>query len=111
MRQLFDILPVLSSSMSNEESSTDVLFLDSHAADRILAAYDDGATEVEVSLALGMTTAQVSLEGKPWDRAQLQKISADQDSIYFINSEGIFKAAIRGLHFYKLMPVARNQAP
>jgi predicted methyltransferase len=97
--------------MSSEESSTDVKFLDSYAADRILAAYGDGLTEVEVSLDLGITTTRISLEDQPWGRGQIEKISSDEDSVYFINREGIFKAAIRGKHFYKLMPVARNQAP
>ncbi len=97
--------------MSPEENSADVLFLDSYAASRILAAYNEDETEVEVSLDLGITTTHVSLAGQPWDRDQLHKISADKESVYFINSEGIFKAAIRGKHFYKLMPVARNQAP
>ncbi|MHA2072328.1 MAG: class I SAM-dependent methyltransferase [Candidatus Thorarchaeota archaeon] len=97
--------------MSSERSSTDVLFLDSFTADHILSAYSEGLSEVEVSFDLGITTTRISLENEPWSREQLQKISADQESIHFINSEGIFKAAIRGKHFYKLMPVAKNQAP
>jgi predicted methyltransferase len=97
--------------MTSEKSSTNVSFLDSFTADHILSAYSKGLSEVEVSLDLGITTTRISLEDEPWSREQLQKISADQESIYFINSEGIFKAAIRGMHFYKLMPVARNQAP
>jgi predicted methyltransferase len=96
--------------MSTEESST-VLFLDAHAADRILAAYDEGATETEVSLDLGLTIHKIKLVDQPWNVEQLEKIARDADSIYFINDEGIFKAALSGKHFYKLMPVARNQAP
>ncbi|MHA2210414.1 MAG: spermine/spermidine synthase domain-containing protein, partial [Candidatus Thorarchaeota archaeon] len=97
--------------MSPAEPSTDVLFLDSYAADHILTAYDMGATEVEVSLDLGVTTQQIKLANQPWNIEQLQKIARDENSIYFINDEGIFKAALSGRHFYKLMPVVENQAP
>jgi predicted methyltransferase len=97
--------------MSPEESSAGVLFLDAHAADRILTAYHEGATEVEVSLDLGMTTQRIKLEDQPWNLKQIKKIARDVESVHFINDEGIFKAAIRGKHFYKLLPVARNQAP
>ena len=102
---------ILSDSMSPEESSAGVLFLDAHAADRILTAYHEGATEVEVSLDLGMTTQRIKLEDQPWNLEQIEKIARDVESVHFINDEGIFKAAIRGKHFYKLLPVARNQAP
>ncbi|MHA2208973.1 MAG: RsmD family RNA methyltransferase, partial [Candidatus Thorarchaeota archaeon] len=87
------------------------LFLDAHAAGQILSAYDEGTTEVEVSLDLGVTTQRIKLDGQPWNIEQLQKIARDTESVYFINDEGIFKAALRGKHFYKLMPVAKNQAP
>ncbi|MFX0055408.1 MAG: MnmC family methyltransferase [Promethearchaeota archaeon] len=93
--------------MSPEELS----FLDSHAAGRILSAYDKGSTEVEVSLDLGVTTRRIRLANQPWNRDQLEKISQDEESVYFVNDKGIFKAALSGKHFYKLMPVARNQAP
>ena len=92
-------------------SPKELLFLDSHAAGRILSAYDNGSSEVEVSLDLGVTTRRIRLANQPWKRDQLKKISQDEESVYFVNDEGIFKAALSGKHFYKLMPVARSQAP
>ncbi|MFW9912267.1 MAG: SAM-dependent methyltransferase [Candidatus Thorarchaeota archaeon] len=92
-------------------SSEELLFLDSHAAERILSAYNDGSTEVEVSLDLGVTTRRIRLANQPWNRDQLEKICQDEESVYFVNDEGLFKAALSGKHFYKLMPVVRNQAP
>jgi predicted methyltransferase len=92
-------------------SSEELLFLDSHTAERILSAYNDGSTEVEVSLDLGVTTKRIRLANQPWNRDQLEKICQDEESVYFVNDEGLFKAALSGKHFYKLMPVVRNQAP
>ncbi|MHA2139944.1 MAG: class I SAM-dependent methyltransferase [Candidatus Thorarchaeota archaeon] len=97
--------------MSSKEFSTDALFLDAFTAHRLLAAYDIGATEVEVSLDLGITTQRIKLEDQPWNVEQLQKVANDTESVYFVNDDGIFKAALRGKHFYKLMPVGKNQAP
>ncbi|MFX1471507.1 MAG: MnmC family methyltransferase [Promethearchaeota archaeon] len=87
------------------------MFLDSYAAERILSAYDSGSREVEVSLDLGVTTRRIRLASQPWNREQLEKISQDEESVYFVNDEGIFKAELSGKHFYKLMPVVQNQAP
>ncbi|MFX1263527.1 MAG: SAM-dependent methyltransferase, partial [Promethearchaeota archaeon] len=92
-------------------SPEELLFLDSYAAERILSAYDSGSREVEVSLDLGVTTRRIRLASQPWNREQLEKISQDEESVYFVNDEGIFKAELSGKHFYKLMPVVQNQAP
>jgi predicted methyltransferase len=92
-------------------SSEELVFLDSYTAERILSAYNDGSTEVEVSLDLGVTTRRISLSSQLWNREQLEKISQDEESVYFVNDEGLFKAALSGKHFYKLMPIVKNQAP
>jgi predicted methyltransferase len=92
-------------------SSENPLFLDSHAAERILSAYDDGSTEVEVSLDLGVTTRRIRLASQPWNRNQLEDISQDEESVYSVSDKGIFKVELSGKHFYKLMPVVKNQAP
>jgi predicted methyltransferase len=97
--------------MSSEGDIQEVLLLDVHAAERILSGYAEGATEVEVSLDLGMTTQRITLANQPWNIEQIKKIADDEESIYFINADGVFKAALTGKHFYKLMPVARNEAP
>ncbi|MFW9890521.1 MAG: SAM-dependent methyltransferase, partial [Candidatus Thorarchaeota archaeon] len=69
------------------------------------------STEVEVSLDLGVTTRRIRLASQPWNRKQLETISQDEESVYFVNDKGIFKAELSDKHFYKLMPVVKNQAP
>ena len=60
--------------MSAEETSGTTLFLDAHAADRILSAYNEGVTEVEISLDLGLTTQLIKLADQPWSMEQLEKM-------------------------------------
>ena len=86
-------------------------FLNASTAKEILQAIEKSEREVEVSLDLGISTS--SIETSEWQNSveSLEKIANDVDSLYFIQENDFFKAAISDAHFYKLMPVEGSKAP
>ncbi len=88
-----------------------MIFLDASTAKVILHAIKSDKRKIEVSLDLGRTRQRIDVDDYPWDVDSLQKIAKDTDSIYFIRDDGIFKAAIRAEHFYKLLPSESGKAP
>lgn len=88
-----------------------MIFLDSNTAAVILEAIESGIDEIEVSLDIGISITRVSIAEMQVDKESLSKIVKDTDSIYFIDEEGIFKAAISSDHFYKLFPTGKGSAP
>ncbi len=76
-----------------------MIFLDSNTAAVILEAIEIGIDEIEVSLDIGISITRVSIAEMKVDKESLSKIVKDTDSIYFIDEEGIFKAAISSDHF------------
>ncbi|MBD3406059.1 MAG: SAM-dependent methyltransferase [Candidatus Lokiarchaeota archaeon] len=88
-----------------------MIFLDSYTAETILQSLKRGENEIEISIDLGLSESIIRLAEYKWDISKLRKIVEDPDTVYFINEEGVFKAAIRGKSFYKLMPAGKNKAP
>ena len=88
-----------------------MIFLDSNVASAILGAIESGIDTIEVSLDIGISLSQVSISEMEFDVESLSKIVKDTDSIYFIDDDGIFKAAISSDHFYKLFPTGKSSAP
>lgn len=88
-----------------------MIFLDSNTAAVILEAIESDIDKIAVSLDIGLSISQVSIAELQVDKESLLKIVKDTDSIYFIDDEGIFKAAISSDHFYKLFPTGKSSAP
>lgn len=88
-----------------------MIFLDAATAKHILEALGSERDEIDVSIDLGVSSTRLRLSEYTWDIERLEKITKDPDTVYFISDDGIFKAAIDGAHFYKLVPTGRDQAP
>ncbi|MGY5875506.1 MAG: methyltransferase domain-containing protein [Candidatus Thorarchaeota archaeon] len=86
-------------------------FIDAHIAKTILESIRGDVPEIEISFDLGKTTVRIDPRNQPFTVEQLEKIAKDTDSIYFVGEDGVFKAAIRGNHFYKLFPTKSGHAP
>ncbi|TXT56446.1 MAG: hypothetical protein BAJATHORv1_20035 [Candidatus Thorarchaeota archaeon] len=88
-----------------------MIFLSAPTAKAILDALEKNAQQIEISLDLGISVSNLSISDYKWDISKLHKIAQDPDTVYFINEEGVFKAAIIGKRFYKLMPSGEGNAP
>jgi predicted methyltransferase len=88
-----------------------MMLLDATAAEEILKARRKGINEIQISLDLGVSSMTVDPVSLPFTSEDLMKISKDKDSLYFIEDKQVYKAAIRGSHFYKLIPTELGQAP
>ena len=88
-----------------------MIFLHSETASEILEAIREGTRYLDLSLDLGVSYSRVDTSDSSWDLEKLEKITKDPDSIYFIEDEVVYKAAISTDHFYKLHPTGPDTAP
>lgn len=88
-----------------------MIFLHSVTAKEIIQAIERGVEQLALSLDLGRTITSIDLTDPFWEVEQLEKITKDSDSIYFVKDNQIFKAAISDDHFYKLFPTGHESAP
>ncbi|NWF94987.1 MAG: methyltransferase domain-containing protein [Candidatus Thorarchaeota archaeon] len=96
---------------TDNELQTGMLVIDSETAREALDAALRGEKDTVLSLDLGVTESRVSLDNLPWDVESLRKMADDPGNIFFWDGSGTFKAAIRGDHFYKLIPTGKGKAP
>jgi predicted methyltransferase len=88
-----------------------MIFLHSETAKKIVQANERGSERLRASLDLGRTLTEIDPKDSHWKIDQLQKIVNDPESIYFIQNDQFYKAAISEDHFYKLFPTGPESAP
>jgi predicted methyltransferase len=88
-----------------------MIFLHSVTAEKIIQAIESRRDHLRVSLDLGRTSTEIDLKDSIWDVEQLGKIVEDPESIYFVQDNQFYKAAISVDHFYKLFPTGPETAP
>lgn len=88
----------------------DAYFLTARDARRMLLSR--GAVKLNLDLRKTNRTGEVVREGAEFifpdgtrvEREIIERIARDEGSVYFVKDEKVYKAAIAGEHFYKLVP-------
>lgn len=88
-----------------------MIFLHAVTAKEIIQAIESGFEQLDLTLDVGRTKTRIDLSNPIWNIEQLEKITEDSDSLYFVKENQIFKAAISDDHFYKLFPTGHDSAP
>ncbi|MFW9792904.1 MAG: RsmD family RNA methyltransferase [Candidatus Thorarchaeota archaeon] len=88
-----------------------MIFLHAETAKELIQGIENGFKHLELSMDLGRTITRVDLSEPYWNPEQLEKITEDPESIFFVRDGEFYKAAISVDHFYKLFPTGRKSAP
>ncbi|MCS4541528.1 MAG: MnmC family methyltransferase [Euryarchaeota archaeon] len=96
-----------------------VPLLTSYEANQILKTIEEAPTKLSISLNLGLSQSEVYLEREKVvlpsrqtiDISSLKKMAKETRTIFFLEDNQIFKAAVAREHFYKLVPTQIGHPP
>ena len=95
-----------------------ILVVDCSTARSVLAQVESGLSEFKVKANLGLRDVNAKVHGErvqlddyDMEIRNLRGIAEDEENVYAIGEEGLFKLAIAAEHFYRLRRVGENIAP